>query len=245
MRSVNLSSVSMKVWMGLVVVLLLVTIWLVTTLSDMAPKINALPQIFSQNAMSFNESVETTNLNSGWCSLLDGNDSISAQNLKKKLRLRCEEDDKAYAGMARPFEEMELVDEMLMRFFIENWNGYIPDLSEMSYRYGGQGPVARLSTPAVSGQFSKKTAGFAEKLKEDAQNMATRSVDILRVVRSDNTFTVDFDIINYDGKTKSFGGRWRAVARITHSPGYRQFGRDFINPYGFVITYYKEDPLKK
>ena len=245
MRSVNLSSVSMKVWMGAVVILLSVTLLLARTLADMAPKLNVLPQIFSQDAMTFDEFVSATNLNSGWCSLLDKDYSPQAEDLKANLRLRCDEDNLNNLGMARPFEEMDLVDEMLMRFFIENWHTYIPDLRELTYRYGQRGPVGRLSVPAVFRQFSKKMAGFGEELKEKAQNTSTKAIDILRVTRSDNTFTVDFDIINFDGKSKSSGGRWRAVARITHSPNYRQFGSDFANPYGFVVTYYKEDPLKK
>ena len=245
MRPVRLSSLSMKVWMGAVVVLMFVTIWLTTTLSDMAPKLNVLPQVFSRDAMNFNEFVETTNLNSGWCSLLDGDDSIQAQDLKRALRLRCDEDEVRSVGMARPFEEMGLVDEMLMRFFIENWHNYVPDLKEMSYRYGRRGPVRRLASSAVARQYAQKTAGFAEKLKENEHNTATKTVDIIKITRSGDTFTVDFDIINYDGKSKSSGGRWRATARMTHRPAYRQFGRDFINPYGFVVIYYKEDPLKK
>lgn len=213
----------MKVWMGIVVLLLSFTILLVITLSDMAPKINVLPQIFPKDVMNFGQFVETTNMNVGTAALR------KADN--RELRRR--------------FKELDLTDEMFVRFFIENWHTYIPDLGELSYRYGPQGPVARLSAPSIYRRYQQSHLGFEQQLKESAHNQEATSVDIVKLSRLDNNFTVDFDIYQHMGNTITFGGRKRATIRITHLPGYRKFRRDFVNPYGFVITSYNETALKK
>ena len=137
-------------------------------------------------------------------------------------------------------KDANLIDEMFVRFYIENRKNYIPDLWEMAYRYGRSGPVARLSLPAVYNSYRAGIGNFQEK-KEKASTVT----DIVRLSRLDNTYTVDFDVYRYLGGQTSFSGRRRATLRISHMKRYRRYGKDFANPYGFVVTSYSESPLKK
>lgn len=148
-------------------------------------------------------------------------------------------------NMQIPVKEAKLIDEMLIRFYIENRNEYIPNLQEMSYRYGGNGPIARLSSPAVYNAFQAQIGNFAENM-QDKTNVATKTIDITRLVRQDNVFTVDFDIYHFDGFRPSYGGTRRATVQIRRNvPQYRRFSTDFANPYGVVVVSYRETPLKK
>ena len=147
-------------------------------------------------------------------------------------------------NMQAPIKERKLIEEMLVRFYVENRNNYIPNLYEMSYRYGENGPIARLSSPAVFRQFQGEIGNFAEKMQEKT-DITTKTVDIIRLTRQDNTFTVDFDVYQFDGNKVSFGGSRRAVVKISYAPEYRHFSADFVNPYGIIVNFYKESFLKK
>ena len=207
MKRLSIASVSIKIWMVLVVLLLFISIILVITISNTASKVVVIPQLFSPDAMKFGHFVETTN-------------------------------------MKVPVKEKKLIDEMFVRFYIENRNNYIPNLSELSYRYGGRGPIARLSAPAVFSQFLGQIGNYAENIQQDG-SPTTRAIDITSVTRQDNTFSVDFDVYQFDEHTISRLVSKRATVRIAHSPAYRNFSSDFANPYGFVVVFYKESLLKK
>jgi type IV secretory pathway component VirB8 len=146
-------------------------------------------------------------------------------------------------NMQVPVKEKSLIEEMLVRFYVENRNNYIPNLYELSYRYGANGPVARLSSPAVFNAFQAQVGNFTENLEE--KGSTTKTIDIFRLTRQDKVFTVDFDIYQFDGVKMSSGGSRRAILQIAETPLYRKFSTDFSNPYGLVVTSYRETPLKK
>ena len=139
-------------------------------------------------------------------------------------------------------KEAKLIDEMLIRFYIENRFFYVPDMRELAYRYGRQGPVARLSTPNVYSVFIKGKGNYLENAQS---NPDTMTVDILNVRRRDNVFTVDFDIYRFTDGRSAFKGTKRATIKIGHNWGRRSFGTDFVNPYGFYVISYDETDLKK
>lgn len=147
-------------------------------------------------------------------------------------------------NMQVPVKEKKLIDEMLIRFYVENRNNYIPNLYELTYRYGENGPIARLSEPTVFNDFRAQIGNFTENLQNKTL-VETKTIDITRLIRQDNVFTVDFDIYYFDGYKPSYGGTRRATAQIAYAPQYRRFSTDFVNPYGFVVISYKETPLKK
>jgi len=201
------TGISLKVWMGISIVLMTICILLVITLSNMAPRIQVMPQLFRQDAMSANQFVEATAIN-----------------------------------RSVPLKERKLIDEMFVRFYLENRYFYVPDAGELQYRYGRQGPIARLSSPKVYSAFLKGKGNYAEKAKSDSH---TEVVDILNVRRRDNVFTVDFDIYRFmDGRVAPRGTK-RATVKIDHNWKRRSFGRDFANPYGFYVISYDETSLQK
>ena len=139
-------------------------------------------------------------------------------------------------------KESKLIDEMLIRFYVENRYFYVPDIAEMRYRYGRRGPVARLSVPRVYAAFSKSKGNYLENIQN---NPYTESIDIWRVNRRDNVFYVDFDVYRFLDNRESLRGTKRATIEIDHSWGRRRFGKDFGNPYGLYVKSYDETALKK
>ena len=108
-------------------------------------------------------------------------------------------------------KESKLIDEMLVRFYIENRYFYVPDMDELAYRYGRLGPIARLSIPGIYSGFVKSKGNYLENVQN---NPDTVSVDILNVRRRDNVFTVDFDIYKFVDGRQVFGGTRRATLKI-------------------------------
>lgn len=140
-------------------------------------------------------------------------------------------------SFSAPIGDKKLIEEMLIRFYIENRVEFIPDMAEMSYRWGVVGPVRRLSSPTVYGQFIQDKGDFVT----DSKNRTdTQSVHILDVRRQGNIFTVDFDIYKQDGMTVLRPQSRRAVITIAEGAGYKGFGKDFVNPFGTVVAKYDE-----
>lgn len=196
------SEISLKVWMGLTAVLMAVMVWVVLTLSHMAPQVAVLPQLFSPDIMRFEQRLEATNLNAG-----------------------------------KQLTDRKLIDEMLVRFFVENYHFYIPDKWELDYRYGPLGPIARLSTPAVYRKFMADKKDY----RTDVENKTnTQTADITHVSRRDNVFTVDFDLYETeDLKVRKVGSR-RATLRVGFYTGRQLYLTDFVNPFGLTVEVYDE-----
>ena len=207
----TLTMVSLRLWMGLSIVLMTVCIILVMTLFNTASRIHVTPQLFRRDAMSADQFIEATAIH-------------------PEVSLK----------------ERRLIDEMLIRFYVENRHFYLPDIAELRYRYGNSGPVARLSIPSVYRTFIKGKGNYLENVQS---NPRTTSVDIWNVTRRDNVFYVDFDIYHFADNRQSFGGTKRATIKIDHrwNPSWyrRSYNGDFFNPYGFVVTEYSESNLKK
>ena len=148
-------------------------------------------------------------------------------------------------------KEKALLDDMLIRFYLENRNEYMPDKTEMTSRWGSMGPVARLSSGGVYGDFWKvkskelEAIGDTDALSGEKENMDTKSIDIISMGRVDNVFTVDFDTYQRRGTSSRNLGRKRAIIEIRYNPRspYR-FASDFANPHGVTVTSYKESEKK-
>ena len=202
------SRFSLKFLMGLSIVLMAICVILVITLSEMAPEVHVIPQLFRKDPMMANQFVEAT---------------VISPNVRPK--------------------ESKLIDEMLIRFYVENRYFYIPDLGELAYRYGRNGPIARLSTPSIYFAFVKSKGNYLENVQN---NRGTVSVDIWRINRRDNVFYVDFDIYRMTEGRQAFGGTKRATIKIDHNWNRRNMNRrDFVNPYGFYVKSYDETSLVK
>lgn len=140
-------------------------------------------------------------------------------------------------------KEKALIDEMLVRFYVENRNIYVPDKREMSYRIGVRGPIARLSTYAVYQKFMEGKEELVERISDD--NQTTKSADITSVIRRDNTFSVDFDTYVQSKGLVRKEGSYRATVKIRYFPKNRRFHTDLTNPFGMAVISYDETVLKK
>ena len=196
------SDVSLKVWMGVTGGLMFLMVWIVLTLSHMAPQVAVLPQLFSPDIMRFGQRVEATNLNAG-----------------------------------EQLTDRKLIDEMLVRFFVENYHFYIPDRWELDYRYGPLGPIARLSTPAVYRKFMADKKDYRTNVENKRY---TQMADITSVSRRDNVFTVDFDLYEMHDMKVSKAGSRRATLRVGFYRGRQLYLTDFVNPFGLTVEVYDE-----
>lgn len=142
---------------------------------------------------------------------------------------------------ATPFEaniaDKKLIDEMLVRHYLEMRHTLFSDAFEMGRRWGPGGPVWILSTPAVFGAFY---AGKAEMLEEIGKSPISRTVDVRSVNRKDDIFSVEFDVLSYDGVSAVSQKSYHVILHVAYTPARRVFSPNFTNPYGMIIVSYGE-----
>ena len=131
------------------------------------------------------------------------------------------------------------LDEMLTRYYLEMRYSVIPDRVEMEHRWGENGIVAYLSSPAEYKNF-KPNSSFFDKV----DNMQPSVVDILKVDRKGTYFTVDFDVYTFDGSTNWRKEPRRVVVQYTYASGRKLLGRSISNPFGFIVTRVDESDRK-
>ena len=133
------------------------------------------------------------------------------------------------------------VDEALVRKYVDARYSFISDSVEMTRRWGPNGLVSFLSTPAVYAEFSPSE----DKYESADENHRQQVVDILSAERKDNYYTVVFDIYETSGR-----GDWRKstrsiVLQFAYMPERRFLGGMVSNPYGFVVTRVNESKITK
>jgi len=125
----------------------------------------------------------------------------------------------------------DLLEEMMVRYYIEMRYTVLADQVEMARRWGSGGLVAQLSSPKLFSSF-----GFnIEKLKDLADKRVTQTVNVLSVVKTTTgTYTVTFDLIRHvlDARTET---RMSVVLGYTYSRWYKRFQQNFVNPFGMVF----------
>lgn len=136
--------------------------------------------------------------------------------------------------------DKKLIDETLLRYYLENRYSSFADKVEMGYRWGGAGPVAFFSAPDIYRKFAQN---LKEKISAIHASKTTTSIDILSISRLDNIFTVEFDIYKYNrGQIQK--KRRVAVIEIAYSARRRSFNRLHSNPYGMYIKSFTEKAKK-
>ena len=143
-----------------------------------------------------------------------------------------------------PFEsgtkDKSMIDEMLMRYYLEMRYSQIPDSAEMRYRWGVGGPLYYLSLPSLYNDFSK---GIAKKI-DDLPDVV-KTIEVKRVIRQENVFMVDFVV--YENLP---GGQVRvqqknAILEFIYIPARRILGwPHFNNPYGLTFVRFEETERK-
>ena len=132
--------------------------------------------------------------------------------------------------------DRKLLDEMMVRYYLEMRYTQIPDQQEMAYRWGIGGPVHILSGPLVYNEFSKDLKKKIESLPD-----VVKTIQIQKVTHTGAGFDIDFLIFdNYsDGRPSTYSGR-NVMVDFTYSKSRRRYQGNYTNPYGIVFTRFSE-----
>ncbi|MBR6730530.1 MAG: type IV secretion system protein [Alphaproteobacteria bacterium] len=198
--------------MTLTAISIAINLFIVLTLVQMAPKLKVIAQILP-SPMNTLDHIQI--------------DTLPANRLM---------DSKSHSNRAN----RELLDEMLIRYYIDRRVSYFADKNEMTSRWGARGEIRRLSSPAVYAKFSKN---IQEKIKQISTAKETQSVEITNISKLGNTYTIEFDVFIYNPYDPIVKPRvQQRVATITvgHYPNRHIYSRTFANPFGFYIQKYDE-----
>ena len=124
------------------------------------------------------------------------------------------------------------IDEMMLRYYLEMRYTILPDEREMTRRWGPNGVVAYLSTPGVYKDFHEP-----ETYLNKIDDVRPRTIDITRIAKEGNRYTVDMDIYEYDGMRKWVKQSKYLTVRYIYASARAYLGGSFSNPKGFVVTY--------
>ena len=126
----------------------------------------------------------------------------------------------------------ELLEEMMVRYYVEMCYTIISDEGEMQRRWGGNGVVRQLSTPRVYKSF-----GFSDaKLAEIREKQITQTIDIVSVDKKDSNV---YDVVFKQYRRGVGASRVRTISvklSYIYSDGYKIFRSNFVNPFGMVFT---------
>ncbi len=141
---------------------------------------------------------------------------------------------------------LEVIDEMLVRYYVEMRYAFVPDAAEMKRRWGKGGLLEFLSVPSVYQAFSDKQ-GLSDDFYEKAETMQPIGVQITGIVRNKqrNYYQVYVDVYkhlnfsNWQKESKSL------IMRFSYAPSRKIMGKTLSNPNGFYITSFDESVLKE
>lgn len=205
-----------KFWMTLAAISIAINLFIVLTLVQMAPKLKTIAQILP-SPMSTMEHIQI--------------DTLPVTGLLSST---------SHSNKAN----RELLDEMLIRYYIDRRISYFADKFEMTERWGNRGEIRRLSSPAVYAAFSKN---IQETIKKISSEKETRSVEIDKISKLGNTYTVEFKVYSfnpYDPLVKPVVQERVATVTISHYPNKHFYSSTLSNPFGFYIQKYDES-IKK
>ena len=133
-----------------------------------------------------------------------------------------------------------LIDEMLVRYYLDMRYSLLPDKLEMERRWGEKGVVAYLSTASAYRDFQEPALYL-----KTVEDMRPRVVDIVSISRQGNYYDVAMDLYEYEGSRgwkKQTKNLW---VYFTYVPARAYLGKSFSNPKGFVVTYVSDSPTAK
>jgi len=136
-----------------------------------------------------------------------------------------------------------ILDEMMVRYYLEMRYSLLPDQKEMERRWAPSGVVAYLSTPSVFKEFQAQAIDL-----EKVEGRRPKVVDIIRVERVNNSkqYFVDIDIYEYDGSTRWVKQRKSLTVDYANWTSRVMLNQAFANPNGFIVTrVYEAEVIKK
>ena len=204
-----------KFWMTIAAIGIAINLIIVLTLVQMAPKLKIVAQVLPSSETAINTSshiqVDTLPVKG----LLGSTSDINKTN-------------------------RALIDEMLIRYYIDARLSVFADENEMAFRWNPGGTIHRLSAPKVYKEFSKN---LKEKLKGIKHLIATTSVHIVSISSLGNTYTVEVDVYVYnpfEPNEKPKVQRRVITMQIGHRNNVHRYNKFESNPFGFYVAVYKE-----
>lgn len=149
--------------------------------------------------------------------------------------------------IAEPFDaemmDKKKIDEMLVRYYLLNRYGVMPDYDEMVHRWGAAGILDRLSTDNVYYPFAQEVN---ERLKQIDKEGQTSNVSIRKMTRLDNTWTIELEVFTLNPQMGQLSSRvYDVVLETATHPAYAFYNIDFINPYGLQIIDFRQTQKKQ
>ena len=138
----------------------------------------------------------------------------------------------------------KLLDEMLVRYYLDVRYSLFSDEREMRFRWGPGGIIYSLSSPAVYRKFTPDK----EVYKKIPHLNFSKSVDIVSLNSLDNTYTVEFDIYTFyphEPNEKPKVERRVANFEIGHRGNVHTYNNIASNPFGFYVKTFNETTKRK
>jgi type IV secretory pathway component VirB8 len=134
--------------------------------------------------------------------------------------------------------DSDVITESYVRQYVVQRNALLPDINEMTMRWGTEGPVRYMSSPVVYQDFVNQTRDALEQ----AQNSGfTRSVDIISVNRlSKDVWQAEIETKDMSyGATEPDVSRWTIILRIGYFLNPKvKYSLRLKNPVGFTVREY-------
>ena len=138
-------------------------------------------------------------------------------------------------------ELRDLLEEMMVRYYIEMRYTMLADFSEMQRRWGSGGAVWRLSSPKVFRGFAINEEKLQDLCVEKKVTQTVRITSVKKEVRG--VYSVLFNLTRIvSGKQTE--KKMKVSLGYTYANGYRIFRSDFVNPYGLVFVGFDATEVK-
>ncbi len=143
--------------------------------------------------------------------------------------------------------ERKLIDEALVRYYLEMRLTEINDVDELKRRWEPGGVINAFSSPKVYNDFMKKWEdnGLDQKLHQIWDQGYTTSVHITNISRWNNTFVIDFDLYQYSGTVLNKIPKSATITVGFDENQYQFLRLKLSNPYGLFIETYTERDKKQ
>jgi len=128
--------------------------------------------------------------------------------------------------------ERKKIDDVLVRLFVTTRYSFISDRQEMTRRWGPGGVLAYLTTPFLYSNLVPDPQQYTDADERKRQ----RVVDIISSKRSDNYYTVVFDLYEATGYGDWTKSTHSVIVQFAYSRGRRTLRGLTANPYGFVVV---------
>ena len=137
----------------------------------------------------------------------------------------------------------KIIDEMLMRYYIQMRYEQFQDLPEMLFRWGRGGVIYVLSSPKVYKDFTRTIEEKVRNLPDMVQTVEIKNLKRDKhpnTGRELNSFSVDIVIYEQYPEGRVVSKEKAIHAEFSYVKGRRLFSPYLINPYGLVFRGFSE-----